>query len=197
MADEDNKITTEQPSNGEQPDGENDEQDQSATPSEAQNTEHMIPKSRFDEVNEAKKAEAERATKLENELKEYREAQDKAEQEALEEKGEFEELYTAEKTKAADLQAQLTVATDTLTAYKAAFLATQEKRMANVPEHIKPLLEKMDALEVSAYLDANEDQFTAPDGKPRKQDAPPMHGSEGVQSGKGERTVTLTRSVRL
>lgn len=58
----------------------------SPTPAEAQNTEHMIPQARFNEVNNAKK-------KAEDALERLKKANKTAEDDALAEQGKYEDLY--------------------------------------------------------------------------------------------------------
>lgn len=154
-------------------------------PAEAENTEsgivsQMVPKDRFNEVNEGRKAAEERAAKAEAELVKHREAQAKAEREAAEKRGEFEQLYKSEQTKVTDLTTQLETANAELEKLRGVVNAQLEKRMETVPDHIKPLLANMDALAAIGYLDAHADQFAPADG-PRKQTPPPMHGGDGAQ----------------
>ena len=59
----------------------------------------MIPKSRFDEVNAAKKAAEAKAAQLEAEKLESQKAKDEAERKALEDQNQFKTLYEQEKAK--------------------------------------------------------------------------------------------------
>lgn len=164
-------------------------QDQPASAA-TENTEHMIPKSRFNEVNDAKKAAETRAANAEAELTKFREAQAKAERDAAEKRGEFENLYKAEQTKVTDLTTQLETAQTRVKQLEVYYAERLETRVADLPEHIKPLIANMDALEALKYLDENADKFADSEGA-RKQTAPPMHGGEGAQR-RGEKQPLFT-----
>lgn len=195
----DTDASTEKPPSGEQPD--KPAGDTSTASTETVNTDTEISpyvsKDRFNVVNEKMKQGELDLTAARTELETFKTAQEKAEEDRLKKQGEFEKLYTDEQVKTVDLTAQLDTASTNLKAYQDVFSTMLEKRMEKVPDHIKPLLEKMDALEVMTYLDANEEQFTAPDGTPRKQTAPPMHGSDGVGNKPGEQKGTLRVRGRL
>lgn len=159
-------------------------------------TEHMIPKSRFDEINNrAKVAEAEVA-KLRDEMEQRKTADAKAEEERLKKQGEFEQLYTTEQAKAADFETQLKAKSERLAKLEERFTAMLNKRLEAMPDHIKPLIEKMDALEAMDYLTEHADQFAQTETGPRKQTPPPFNGADGVGD-PGERKMTLHRRVRL
>lgn len=167
-------------------------------PAEAENTDsgnvsQYVPKDRFNEVNEKAKAEAARAEKAEKELTRFREAQAKAEQEAAEKRGEFEQLYKAEQTKVADLTTQLTAAAAELDTLRAVFTAQLEKRKEALPDHIKPLLDNMDALAALTYLDEHAELFADAQSGPRKQTPPPMHGADGVRRGEKQPLFSVGR----
>lgn len=195
----DTDASTEKPPDGELPDKPTGDTSTSSAETVTTGTDisPYVSKDRFNVVNEKMKQGELDLTAARAELETFKTAQEQATEDKLKKQGEFEELFKAEKTKVTDLQTQLTTASDNLKAYQDVFSTMLEKRMEKVPDHIKPLLEKMDALEVMTYLDANEEQFTAPDGTPRKQTAPPMHGSEGVGNKPGEQTGTLRQRARL
>lgn len=91
MTDEAKETNTEKPQ----------ENQPAATPAGAQNTdtgagEHMIPKSRFDELNNKLKAMEEQAAKLQQEREE-------AERKAAEEQGEYRKLYEQATAKVGEL----------------------------------------------------------------------------------------------
>ena len=196
MAEENSTPT----SGTETPPAEPTEQGPDSPPSaETQNTDttgHMIPKTRFDEVNERAKAERERADKLQAELDKQAAERQQAEEDRLKKQGEFEQLYTAEQAKAADLQTKLDAATTRLDALQQRFNAMLDKQKEGVPDHIKPLLDKMDALEAMDYLTENADKLLGVEGGPRKQPAPRTNARDGV-GGTGEREITLRRRVKL
>jgi hypothetical protein len=178
------------------PDAPQQDQAQPAASAETENTvtapvEHMIPKSRFDEINDRAKA-------AEAELAKFKADQDKAETERKKKQGEFEELYTSEQTKTADLTSKLTAATERLEKLEAVFKTQLDKRVEALPDHIKPLIAHMDALEALTYLDANADKFVTPqDGSARKQAAPSINATDGARSnGTGKGDVVLNRPIR-
>lgn len=83
-------------------------QTEPATPAEAQTTdtqqpeqEHMIPKSRFDEINN-------RLKKMESEAAKAEKARQEAERKALEEQNRFKELYEQEKAEREKALAEMT-----------------------------------------------------------------------------------------
>lgn len=157
-----------------------------------------VSKDRFNVVNEKMKQGEIDLTAARAELETFKAAKTEAETDRLKKQGEFEELFNAEKVKATDLQTQLTAATDSLTALQTVFNAMLDKRKETLPDHIKPLLENMDALAAMDYLDKNAEQFTAPDtGSPRKQTAPPMHATDGGANKPGEQVGSLRARVRL
>ena len=80
------------------------EEQQGAPAAEPQNTdttaEHMIPKSRFDEVNKELKA-------LRKQAEDAQKAREKAEAESAAEQGKYRELWEAEQKKVADYEAKV------------------------------------------------------------------------------------------
>lgn len=148
--------------------------DTAVTPAEAQTTdtapaEHMIPKSRFDEVNnqlKELKAAQETATQ----------AQEAAKRERLEKQQEFEKLYNETKSQV-----------ETLTPYKlqveGILNQTKERnaeRVKAVPKEMQALVpEYDDPLKLATWLDANESVLS------KKQAAPSLDGGVGRTSQNG------------
>lgn len=69
-------------------------------------TEHMIPKSRFDEVNNGFKALKEELDQIKAANKEAEEERQRSEQEEAEKRGEFEQLYTKANTDLENVKAE-------------------------------------------------------------------------------------------
>jgi hypothetical protein len=116
-----------------------------------QNTEHMIPKTRFDEVNQAKLA-------AEAKLKEFQDAQAAAEQARLTEQGQFKTIAEQARQEADALKPFK----ERAEAYEKAFRASNDARIARVPEAMRSLIPTtLPPHEVSAYLDANWELLTA------------------------------------
>ena len=140
-------------------------------PAVAKNTEpaadHMIPKARFDEVN--------------NELKKLRTAQAKAakeqeeaERKRLEKQNEFETLYN-------DAQKQVESLTPFKERYEAHLTQTKErneKRVSELPKEMQGLVpEYDDPLKLANWLDSNEGLLS------KKVTAPSLDGGAGRTSG--------------
>jgi hypothetical protein len=152
----------------EQPEVQQNGSDAAVTPpAEAQTTDtataHMIPKSRFDEVN--------------NQLKEMRTAQEKAakerekaERERLEKQNEFKSLYEQAQAKIQELE-------PVQERYNSFLTQTSERNTARVealPKEMRTLVpEYDDPLKLANWLDANEATLT------KKTAAPSLDGGAG------------------
>lgn len=139
-----------------------------------QNTEHMIPKSRFDEVNE-------RAQKAEAALVKLQTDSQAAEKARLEKQGEWQQIAENEKKRATDLEAKAQRA-DVL---EQGYVEQNKLRIERVPEANRSLI-PMDYQpeRLSAYLTANWDRLV---GKP----APDIDAGAGGAGGAGA-SATMT-----
>lgn len=134
-----------------------------------ENTEIMIPKTRFDEINAAKKAAEDKLAQIEAEKQ-------KAEQERLKAQGQWQEI--ADKA-TADLEA-LKPKAEKADQYEAAIKARVDARMKDVPEHIKKLLEGLDPLGAWMWLEENADKLNP---------TPAPGTNAGERGERGNRTV--------
>lgn len=155
---------------------------ESNTPAGARNTEHMIPKSRFDEINDKYKALAEKLATLEGE-RQQREAQTLAEQ------NRFKELY--EQTKA-QLDA-LQQVQQTAERFKGSLQATNESRIAQIPEEKRHLVPEFDdPVSLSAWLDRAMPDLVTMTGKPK---APSLDGGSGSPAGSSAPALSSTHDA--
>lgn len=123
------------------------------SPAEAPKTEtaqeHMIPKSRFDEVN----------TELKK-LREWQQAQERERQAAAEkaaaERGEWEKVATDRQQKISDLEAKLTPATERLSALEAEIARQVQKRVRALPAEIREMQPDGDVLALLSWVDKAE-----------------------------------------
>lgn len=127
-------LAPEHKDNGGTPETKPQEDQPSATPAEAKNTdtgagEHMIPKSRFDELNNKLKAMEEAQAKLQQEREE-------AERKAAEEQGEYRKLYEQATAKLGELTPKSQMA-DKLAEMVSAQLKAEVDKW---PEEVKALL---------------------------------------------------------
>lgn len=145
----------------------NDAQMESTTPAAAQNSEqHMIPKSRFDEVNQ-------RAKEAEARLAELQANAEKAKQAQMEEQQQYRELYEQAQAKLAEMS----TFQETATKYQQALQATNEARLARIPEAQRALVPDYDdPVKLGAWLDNAESLLTAP----AKPTPPKADGGAGV-----------------
>ena len=144
---------------------------ESKQPAEAQTPDsHMIPKSRFDEVNSKAKA-------LEEKLNEFLAADEKrqAEQEQakrkqLEEQQRFKELYEAAENEKAQASERVTTMTSKLEAMEAALTSQWESQKELVPELYLGLVERLDITERLQWLADNKDKLITdkPNGTPKR-----------------------------
>jgi multidrug efflux pump subunit AcrA (membrane-fusion protein) len=137
-----------------------------STPAEAKNTEqHMIPKSRFDEVNEARK-------QLQAQIDELTAQQAAQREQELAEQNRYKELFED----AQQRLAQLDSLNEQATRYQEALQATNKARLERIPEARRTLVPDYDdPVKLGAWLDANEALLIDP-GKPTP---PPADGSAG------------------
>lgn len=164
----------------------------------ADDREPMIPRDRFDAVNDRAKAAEKKLAAIEAERQKERQAAEKQQQVQLAEQGKFKELYEAEQqkvtaadTKAADLETQLKAATEKLDALTAVIQAQVETRLETVPEYVRDLLKDKPPLDQATWLDEHADDLGV-----TRQGAPRQNAGDGLRSPQG-RTVGLNKSVRL
>lgn len=153
------------------PEVQTDGSDTAVSPAGAQNTdtqtaEHMIPKSRFDEVNSQLrelKAQQEKAAK----------EREKAEKERLEKQSEFKTLYEQTQQRVAELE-------PFKERYDTFLEQTSERNAARIealPKELRTLVpEYDDPLKLAGWLDANETTLT------KKVTAPTLDGGAGRNS---------------
>lgn len=137
-----------------------------------ENTEHMIPKSRFDDVNNKYKDAIKRLEALEQTQQEQSEAQQKQREKELAEQNRFKELYEqaqGEIEKLKSVQSEVT-------RYRESFEQTLKTRLDSIPEERKHLVPEFDdPIKLSAWLDkAMSDLIT-----PAKPTAPRIDGGSG------------------
>ncbi len=146
----------------------NDQQEESPPPSEAQNTEHMIPKSRFNEVNDRLKAAEEKLKTDASERQAEKDAQ-------LADDNEYEQLYKAAQEKLEPLKLEAEQAAR----FREALKAGNEARLARIPEDLQKRIPPFeDPILMGQWLDANADLYVDP-AKPR---APKLDGGAGGMS---------------
>jgi len=160
----------------------NEPQQQGSTPSpQTQNSEHMIPKSRFDEVNNKYRELSDKLAAMETERQQQ-------EQQSLEEQNRFRELY--EQTKA-QLEA-LEQVKETAERFRGSLQATNESRIAQIPEdkhHLVPEFD--DPVALSAWLDKAMPDLVTP-AKPK---APGLDGGSGTNTNSQAAPLSATHDA--
>jgi len=128
--------------------------------------EHMIPKSRFDEINQRRKdAEAKLAEYAAAEAKAAAERK-AAEDKALEEQQKYQQLAEKRKTELDAATASLTEAQAQIEQLTAALQAYYEKEMKGVPDYVAPLLEKLSLPDRLKWLSENQTKWAKNGGPP-------------------------------
>lgn len=152
----------------------------------ADDREPMIPRERFDTVNQRAKDAEKKLAELEAEREKERKAANIAAEKQLAEQGKFKELYESEQqkviaaeTKTADLEATLKTTQDALDALTAVFQEQVSKRMESVPEYVRDLLKDKPPLDVADWLDAHANDLTEP-----RRGAPSFGARAGLRSPK-------------
>ena len=136
------------------------------TSSETKKTDnHMIPKSRFDEVNNKYKS-------LASEVAEMRKTQERAEEEQLLADKKFKELYEQTRAKLDEMQSH----EDDAQRYRDGLKATIDARLERIPDEKKTLIPDYDddPIKLGAWLDSNPDLL-----EPVKPTAPNLDGGSG------------------
>ena len=158
------------------PDNDRTDETGSDPSSQTKNSDHMIPKSRFDEINNRYRA-------LEKEMEALRQSQQEREAEAqqqrekeMAEQNRYKELYEgaqAEIEKLKALQGEVT-------RYREGFESTVQSRLDQIPEDKKHLVPEFDdPIRLSAWLDKAMPDLVAR-GKPQP---PPLDGGSGTSAG--------------
>lgn len=124
------------------------------TSAETKNTdtdqqEHMIPKSRFDEVNAALRT-------LQQQQAEREQAEKQAADKAAAERGEFEKLASERGSRLAAIEAEHGTATQRLSAYEAEMEKQFKARLKVLPEAIREMAPEGDVLTRYGWLDKAE-----------------------------------------
>lgn len=147
----------------------------SPSPSQAQNSEHMIPKSRFDEVNNQYKELKSQLEQLQSERQQRAEAE-------LAEQNKWQELAEQRKAEIERLQGLETE----VDRYRSGFNSTLEARLSQIPDDKKHLVpEYDDPIKLSAWLDK-----ALPDlVEPSKPKAPSLDGGSGKGSSGGSQSA--------
>lgn len=170
MAGETEQPTTQQTEqNGQQPE----------SPAVAQNTDtatdHMIPKSRFDEINRRFKESQAQLESLQAQLSQQAKAQEQAKTAELKEQGKYKEAFDQATETITRLEAQVAEAKQlraTVEKYQATLTGLLESQRADLPESITTLLDKLDPVEQLEWLTKNKQAVTKPaepGEKPRPQ----------------------------
>lgn len=157
--------------------------DTAAPPAEAQNTEapaeHMIPKSRFDEVNSKLK---ELMTQQEKAAKQ-REA---AERERMEKQKEYQTLYEQAQARINELEPYQ----ERFTSYQQQVADRNEQRVKEIPEAMRSLVpEYNDPFKMQTWLDQNQTVFSKPT-------APKLDAGAGNGSRKTSGTTKTELEIR-
>lgn len=139
---------------------------------ETQNTEHMIPKSRFDDVNTKYKDTLARLEALEAQSRERETQAEETRQKELAEQNRYKELYEEAQKQ---LEALKLVQSDAKR-YRESFQTSLQTRLDSIPEERKHLVPEFDdPIKLSAWLDK-----ALPDlSGPVKPQAPKLDGGSG------------------
>ena len=117
---------------------------------ETQNTENMIPQSRFNQVNDER-------NELKRQLADLERAQETKNNEKLAEQKRYEELYNNAQAKIESL----TGMEEQANMYKASLIATNQSRIEHIPEDKRSLVpEYDDPRKMGEWLDKNNGLFT-------------------------------------
>lgn len=155
-----------------------DKPDNQESPSdETKNTEHMIPKSRFDTVNNQLKEVKAQLQQLTDAKAQTDEATRKQRETELAEQNRYKELYEQQSAELATLRSLQ----GEVKRYRDSFESTLNARLAGIPEDKKHLVPEFDdPIKLSAWLDkAMPDLVTPP-----KPNAPRLDGGSGSADGR-------------
>lgn len=143
---------------------------------ETENTEHMIPKSRFDDINRKYKELQTQLQQLMDAKSQTDEATRKQREAELAEQNRYKELYEQSQTELATLRSLQ----GEVKRYRESFESTLQSRLSGIPEDKKHLVPEFDdPIKLSAWLDkALPDLVT-----PAKPNAPKLDGGSGGAGG--------------
>jgi hypothetical protein len=101
---------------------------------------HMIPKSRFDEVNNQFKTMKEQLDALLAEKEQAEQAKAKAEQDAMKEQGKFQDLYTQASEKAQKLEGDFTKTSERVQALESVINGLLDTKLESIPKDFHDLI---------------------------------------------------------
>jgi len=120
----------------------------------------MIPKTRFDEVNQKAKALAAKVAEFEKAEADRLAAEAAAEKERLKEQGKFQEIATKAEADRDAIKAQFDELSAKAAAMEEALKTLLESEMKDVPDYVVPLLENLDVAARLKYLAENKSKWT-------------------------------------
>lgn len=154
-------------------------------------TEKTVPYERFKKVND-------KLREIEKSLADQKAAADKAQADALAEQGKYKELYEGLAAKLPSLEAKA----QTVDAQTAVFQEMLANRLKGIPDHLKPLLEKLSPLDALRYLDENADKFSPNPGSRSNREGEPKGATFNDEEmnmmktwGISERAMTLAKHM--
>lgn len=157
----------------------------STSSTETENTERMIPKSRFNEVNEENKTLRERLAALENQSQQADAERQKQQQKEMAEQNRFKELYEQTLQQLESLKS----VQDEAKRYRDSFENTLQARIQLIPEEKRALIpEYDDPIKTMAWLDKALPELTTPP----KPNAPRLDGGSGSAGGTGNPVGSLS-----
>jgi hypothetical protein len=148
-----------------------------STSSQTENSENMIPQSRFNKVNEERKALAERLEALEKAQTERDESTRKQRETELAEQNQYKQLYEAAKAENESLKSLQ----GEVKRYRDAFESTLQTRLESIPEERRDLIPDLDPIAKLAWLDKAMPVLVAP----VKPNAPRLDGGSGSAGSTG------------
>lgn len=159
------------------------EESQENAPAEAKNTEQMIPKWRFDEVNEHYKA-------LKKEIDAIKQSKTEAETKALEEQNRYKELYEKLKAETDPLRS----ASEQLQRYRESFDNSLKARIERIAEDKRGLVPNFeDPIQTMAWLDQAEGAGLFGAAKPQ---APNLNAASGASTGARDSAASPSAGVQ-
>jgi hypothetical protein len=152
---------------------------------ETENTERMIPKTRFNEVNEENKVLRERLEALETQSQQADAERQKQQQKELAEQNRYKELYEQTLQQLESLKS----VQDEVKRYRESFENTLQSRIQLIPEDKRALIpEYDDPIKTMAWLDKALPELTTPP----KPNAPRLDGGSGSAGGAGNPVGSLS-----
>lgn len=152
---------------------------------ETENTEHMIPKSRFDDINRKYKEVQTQLQQLTDAKSQTDEATRKQRETELAEQNRYKELYEQQAAELATLRSLQ----GELKRYRESFESTLQSRLAGIPEEKKHIVPEFDdPIKLSAWLDKAMPDLVIP----VKPNAPKLDGGSGSGGSTGSATGVLS-----